>query len=158
VWHLIIGETMRTLSAILLVSSLILPMSSGAAEPDKKDKTPQQLYKEVGGSWTATDEKASLSSLWLHRNEKAAIPPQEVAEWGIILTFTDRGQEGYRGEPEKVEVDGGELKITLPAPGEGDKRGTRTLRLKRVGDKLEVRVIGGQYAGKYELKRVANKQ
>jgi hypothetical protein len=150
---------MRTLPTVIVVSLLVLRVPGGAAEPEKDQKTVKELYKEVGGPWRADDEKSALTAVWLHRNEKAPIPPQgKAAEWGVILTFVDRGTEGYDGAPEKVEADCDALKITLPPAGEGEKRGTSTLRLKRVGDKLEVRVTGGQFAGTYELKRVPSKQ
>jgi hypothetical protein len=55
-------------------------------------------------------------------------------------------------------VDGDGLKITLPPPGTGEKRTTRTLHLRCIGDKLEVRGAGGDSKGTYELERVSSKQ
>jgi hypothetical protein len=55
-------------------------------------------------------------------------------------------------------VDGDGLKITLPSPSSGEKRTLRTLHIRRIGDKLEVRGAGGDSKGTYELKRVSSKQ
>src|SRR5262249_22110212 len=96
--------------------------------------------------------------VWLHRNEKAPVPPPGTSPWGVIVDFTRGSPEGYRGEPEKVQADGDGLKITLPPAGKEEKRGTRVLRISRDGDKLEVRVTGGCGEGTYTLKRVASKQ
>jgi hypothetical protein len=93
----------------------------------------------------------------LHRYEKAASAPDD-ATWGVTLEFVDRSPEGYTGVPQRVEGEGDALTITLPPAGKGEKRGTRTLRLRKDGDKLKVRVIGGPFEETYELKRTTWKQ
>jgi hypothetical protein len=149
---------MRGTAALLIVGVLISPITVRAAEPEKPQKAPEELYAALKGPWRADDEKSPLQGVWLHRNEKAPVPPPGASPWGVIVDFARGSPEGYRGEPEKVEADGDGLKVTLPKAGKDEKRGTRVLRIRRDGDKLEVRVTGGCCEGTYELKRVASKQ
>ena len=142
---------MRFLVAVVIVAVL-------AAEPEKPQKSAEELYAALKGPWRAGDEKSPLQGVWLHRNEMAPVPPPGTSPWGVIVDFTRGSPEGYRGEPEKVQADGDGLKITLPPAGKEEKRGTRVLRISRDGDKLEVRVTGGCCEGTYTLKRVASKQ
>jgi hypothetical protein len=150
---------MRTLAVALVTGLLLLPGTRSGAVPLKSpaEKRAEDLYEAFRGPWRADDDKSPLSSLLLHRYEKAASAPDD-ATWGVVLVFVDRGAEGYTGVPQKVEGDGDALTITLPPAGKGEKRGTRTLRLRKEGDRLKVRVIGGPFEETYELKRSPSKQ
>lgn len=149
---------MRYLKPLLVLSILVLALSAPGAEREKPAKTPEQLYGRLGGPWRSDDDKSPLAGVWLHRNEKSDPPSPKALPWSVILDFRGGSPEGYSGEPARVKVDGDGLKITLPPARVDEKRRTHTLRLQRDGDRLEVRVSGGRFAGTYHLKRVASKQ
>src|SRR5262245_23435551 len=101
--------SMRVWLGIVLVCVLAAP---GLAE-DKKPKTTDELYKELGGLWCPVDEKKSLETFWLHQGEKAPAG-QEGTPWRVHLYFSPRSADDYTGPPVKVEVEGEGLKLILP--------------------------------------------
>jgi len=145
--------------ASTLLAGILLSAPAGRGDVTKKPpKSPEELYAALKGPWRAAAEESPLAGFWLHRNEKAPVPPVGASPWGVILDFRPGSPEGYRGPPAKVEADGDGLKITLPPAGKDEKRGTRALHVRRNGDTLEVRVTGGRFEGTYELRRVPSKQ
>ncbi len=155
---------MRYLALLMLVGSVVNSGVGVRAEPEKDQKAIKKLYDAVGGPWRPEDENSSLTFFWLSRREKEPVPPGESSEspadstWRLRLDFINKSPEGYDGAPEKVEVEGDGLTVTLVPPGKDEKRGTRTVRIRKDGDKLEVRVTGGKFEGTYKLKRVPSKQ
>jgi hypothetical protein len=149
---------MRYLLFVLIIGIPTSTLAVRGAEPEKKQKTPEELYDTFKGPWYLDDKESLLSGFQLHRYEKSPEPPPAGVTWGVILNFRNLSPETYHGAPAKIEVDGDVLKITLPPAGEDEKRETRTVRIQRKGDKLEVRVLDGTCKGTYELKKVANKQ
>jgi hypothetical protein len=117
---------MRVWLGIALACALA---ASGLAE-DKKPKTADQLYKEVGGLWRPVDEKKPLETFWLHQGEKAPAG-QEGTPWRIHLAFSHRSADDYIGPPVKVEVEGEGLKITLVPAGEGGTCPSESCTCKR---------------------------
>ena len=149
---------MSYLVSVLIAGILTSAPTVWGDEPRKPPKSPEELYEALKGPWRADDEKSPLGGFWLHRYEKAPVPPPGASPWGVLLDFRRGSAETYHGAPKKVETDGDGLKITLPPAGKGEKRKTHTLRIRRTGEQLEVRVTGGEAAGTYQLKRVPSKQ
>jgi hypothetical protein len=149
---------MTLLAAVLIVGIPAPAPGVRGDEPGKARTSPEELYEALKGPWRADDEKSLLGGFWLHRHEKGPLPAPGASPWGVRLDFRRGGAETYRGAAAKVEADGYGLKISLPSAGQGETRTTRTLRVRRLGDKLEVRVTDGDAAGTYELRRAPSKQ
>ena len=142
----------------VLFAGLVTCMpTQGVGSQEKRLKSPEKLYETFRGPWQTLDDKSPLSVFQLHRYEKAQLSKDFVPTWGVSLSFKNLSPESYSG-PVKVESEGDGLKIILPPPPKGEKREARYLHMKRDGDKLKLRVVGGDRAGTYELKRVNSKQ
>lgn len=149
---------MRIFVSLVVAGLLSLSFHSAEPDPNPKGKSAEELYAILRGPWRPVDETCALSQLWLHRHEKATVDSANGSPWRLILRFSDRGSEGFEGTPEKVEIDSDWLRITLPPAAKGEKRETESVRLRKAGDKLEVRIVGGKFAGTHKLDRVPSKQ
>jgi hypothetical protein len=149
---------MRSVVSVLLAGVLTSSSAVRGAEPAKPQPSPEELYASLKGPWRSDDERSPLTGFWLHRNEKAAVPPPGASPWGVLLDFRGGNAEGFRGAPAKVEVECDGLRIILPAAGEGETRGTRSLLIRRDGEQMKIRVTGGNFEGAYVLKPVRSKQ
>src|SRR5262245_32218628 len=141
--------TQRELLLLLagLLSLAFAPAPFPRTSRDRPDpEKVERLYATLGGTWR-TESDAPLDYLWLHRGEKAPENDQGGSPWRLALAFDANPRERFTGAPARIEADGDALKITLPPPEKGEDRGTRSLRICRVGDRLLVRVIGGRFEG-----------
>jgi hypothetical protein len=71
---------MRYLAAVVIAGYLTPSLAVLGAEPEKPQKSPEELYAALKGPWRADDEKSPLQGVWLHRNEKAPVPPPGASQ------------------------------------------------------------------------------
>jgi len=81
---------MRFLVAVVIVAVL-------AAEPEKPQKSAEELYAALKGPWRAGDEKSPLQGVWLHRNEKASSSISPAAAPRVIVANRRRSRRTATG-------------------------------------------------------------
>ena len=150
---------MRHRFLILVAGLLAFVVSPARAdEPKKPPKTVEELYPLYAtpdAPWQHYADPRVLQTFqfgkYISSNPKA--PPKYHI--GLVFQYVEKPTadtpRGYYGAADKVEAtaDGG-LKVSLPATKTSPKR---DVLLKRVGDKLELRLPDGPGKGTYTLER-----